>query len=107
MSKVYSFRLDDNNPREAQARVVINTREEEGYSLRYIVTEALLGLNYSNNKTSALDLSKKLDQIIEMLQQNKKPFGTIMTTHELTEVFKASIKRRVKTGLKGGADLTK
>ena len=51
MSKVYSFRLDENNPREAQAREVINAGAEDGYSLRYIVTEALLGLDYFNNKT--------------------------------------------------------
>lgn len=42
MSKVYSFRLDENNPREAQAREVIEAWVEEGYSLRYAVVEALI-----------------------------------------------------------------
>ena len=44
MSKVYSFRLDENNPREAQAREVIDAWVSKGYSLRHILTEALNSL---------------------------------------------------------------
>ena len=42
MSKVYSFRLDNNNPREAQAREVMEAWADEGYSLRQVVVDALL-----------------------------------------------------------------
>jgi hypothetical protein len=42
MSKVCSFRLNDDNLREAQARTVIEAWVEGRYSLRYIITEALL-----------------------------------------------------------------
>lgn len=42
MSKVYSFKLNDDNPREAQAREIIEAWVEERYSLRHIITEALL-----------------------------------------------------------------
>jgi hypothetical protein len=42
MSKVYSFRLDADNPREAKAKGVIDTWLEKGYSLRYLVVEALI-----------------------------------------------------------------
>lgn len=101
MSKVYSFRLNTDNPREAKAEEVINAKSKEGYSLRYIVTEALLGLDNSEYKTSALELSGTLDQLIEMLQQNENPFGTIVTIPNLSEGFKASIKRGAKAGLKG------
>ena len=49
MSKVYSFRLDDDNPREAQARGVIKAWMGEGYSLRHIITDALL-INFLQEK---------------------------------------------------------
>jgi hypothetical protein len=42
MSKVYSFRLGDENPRESQAMAVIEAWMEEGYSLRQIITRALV-----------------------------------------------------------------
>jgi hypothetical protein len=44
MSKVFSFRLDENNPREAQAMEVIDTWASRGYSLRYVLVEALIDL---------------------------------------------------------------
>ena len=40
MSQVFSFRLDEDNPREAQALQVIKTWASKGYSLRYILVEA-------------------------------------------------------------------
>ena len=42
MSKVYSFRLDENNPREAQAREVIETWFSQGYSLRHQLVDVLI-----------------------------------------------------------------
>ena len=42
MSKVYSFRLSDDNPREAQAREVIEAWVGKGFSLRHIITKVLL-----------------------------------------------------------------
>lgn len=47
MSKVFSFRLREDNPREVQAQDVIEAWISEGYSLRHILTEALL--QYDNN----------------------------------------------------------
>ncbi|MCU0485171.1 MAG: hypothetical protein MUC85_03575 [Anaerolineales bacterium] len=44
MSQVISFRLDENNPREAQAQQVLQTRASRGYSLRHTRVEALLAL---------------------------------------------------------------
>ena len=48
MSKVYSFRLCDENPREAQAREVIEAWVEEGYLFRYIIVESLI--SYKKNE---------------------------------------------------------
>lgn len=44
MSKVISFRMDNANPREAQALDVLNAWTEQGYNLRFVLTEALLQL---------------------------------------------------------------
>ena len=51
MSKVYSFRLDSDNPREAQAIEVIDNWVSQGYSLRNLLTEALIkrGINQDNS----------------------------------------------------------
>jgi hypothetical protein len=42
MSKVISFRLDDTNPREAGALDILNQWSEAGYSIRFVITKALL-----------------------------------------------------------------
>ena len=51
MSKVCSFRLDSDNPREAQAIEVIDNWVSQGYSLRNLLTEALIkrGINQDNS----------------------------------------------------------
>ena len=62
MSKVYSFRLSEFNPREAQAREVIESWMEGGYSLRQIIVDALISYNQSNSN------SRDVDPILEKLQ---------------------------------------
>ena len=44
MSDVIRFRLDKDNLREEKARRVLKAWYEQGYSLRYIMTEASLML---------------------------------------------------------------
>jgi len=61
MSKVYSFRLSDKNPREIQVREVIDAWVLKGYSLRQVVIRALLNTSNEN------DSSKDLEQLIEKL----------------------------------------
>jgi len=46
MSEVISFRLDNANPREAQALEVLNAWIEKGFSTRFILTTALLELEH-------------------------------------------------------------
>ena len=64
MSKVYSFRLDKNNPREAQAREVIDAWMEKGYSLRNILTDALIS-PHNKHKGEADMLVEQLKSLLE------------------------------------------
>ena len=66
MSKVYSFRLDAENPREAQAREVIDVWVSKMYSLRHILTDALIGYGCHGDTTKEWD--KVYDQITELVR---------------------------------------
>lgn len=59
MSKVYSFRLSDDNFREAQAREVIDAWVGEGYSLRPVVVDALLA--YKKDELVQDDLNNVME----------------------------------------------
>ena len=67
MSKVYSFRLNEENPREIQAKDVIEARLQAGYSSRQIITEALLVAN--NNRRDADDIFSIFEQIKKMFSK--------------------------------------
>jgi uncharacterized membrane protein YccC len=73
MSDVISFRLDKENPREEKARQVLKYWYEEGYSLRYIMTEALLRLDEPHvdqtEEATLGEVSEKLNRISQMLEQ--------------------------------------
>ena len=100
MSKVYSFRLSDDNPREAQAREVIEAWVEEGHTIRYTLTEALLRLGDLEGTSTRLELSEFLDQIKELLQQAISQGSTSNSRSELSEGFMKSITKATKPGLK-------
>ena len=97
MSKVYSFRLDEENPREAQAREVIEARVGEGYSLRYIVVEALLSFKKEEVEHS------ELNEVVEQLQNlilylDKRPLA--QTSGDLLpNSFLDAIKQSARTGI--------
>jgi hypothetical protein len=100
MSKVYSFRLNSDNPREAQAREVIESWVNDGYSLRYVVTEALL-----NN----LEYKIKLEDIYSLVEKLKNMISggeitrSIVIDKEfngLSPTFTTSVKNSVRPGLK-------
>ena len=46
MSEVISFRLNKDNPREARALMVLKGWQEQGHNIRYIITEALVNLDF-------------------------------------------------------------
>jgi hypothetical protein len=101
MSKVYSFRLSDDNPREAQAREVIEVWAEDGYSLRHLVVDAML--IYSRNKFNNEDLNtiaEYLEKILIRIEQNKYNTMVEQKTPTLSSAFVTSVKDSVKTGLR-------
>ena len=68
MSKVYSFRLDADNPREAQAMEVINAWVSQGYSLRHILAEALI--KNGNIRENSKQLDETIDRLSELIPSN-------------------------------------
>jgi len=111
MSEVISFRLDRNNPREAQALDVLKKGQEVGYSLRHILTEALLALEASAEEEQQLlaalaEVSRRMEQIrsaLERLQHaNLAPVqmhDEISNQAALAESFVLSVKSAAKPGL--------
>jgi hypothetical protein len=97
MSKVYSFRLDENNPREAQAREVIEAWEIEGYSLRYIIVSAFLDQN--NRQKDNSELMRLMEDIHTLLQSEKTLLSNSEKTATLSEVFMQSIRKTMKPGI--------
>ena len=65
MSKVYSFRLDENNPREAQAREVIDAWVTQGYSLRHQIVDVLISFQDKMSQQKSYDeLLKQIESLI-------------------------------------------
>jgi hypothetical protein len=66
MSKVYSFRLSEDNPREIQAIEVMDALISQGYPLRYILTDALI--RYGNPSDCQEEIEKILDHVAALLE---------------------------------------
>ena len=100
MSKVYSFRLDADNPREAQAMDVIKTWVSHGYSFRHILTEALI--SYGNNSGTAKEWDRVYDQLSELVQGLGNGGGeneSSIAKSALSSNFIDAMKTTVKEGL--------
>ena len=100
MSKVYSFRLNIKNPREAQAKDVIDNWVSQGYSLRYILTEALINFPGNGNQENRWesiynqlsDLVRELDKrVVNQESRNKKS--------SLSQEFIVAMKKAAKPGI--------
>lgn len=102
MSKVYSFRLDENNPREAQAREVINAWVLKGYSLRQVVIKALLNTSDENNSSKDLEqLVEKLGILLGRVEQSKVTLKSEKKVDNiLPPAFLESISKTLKPGEK-------
>ncbi len=100
MSKVYSFRLSDDNPREAQAREVIEAWVEEGFSLRYVITEGLLRLLKS--EVNQIDIEQVIDQIKsiawEWRDNPKVDEKAQKERFVLSDTFVRGVKKSVQSG---------
>jgi hypothetical protein len=98
MSKVYSFRLDDDNPREAQAKGVIHAWVEEGYSLRHVVVEALL--SFGNNNAGHNELNEVVEQLQDLILTLDRPPVTESSDALLSNSFLDAVKQSAKGGVK-------
>lgn len=99
MSKVYSFRLSDENPREAQAREVIDALVSQGYSLRHILTDALIRYGDKGNPTSGWD--KVYDQLSEIVRELENGGVKNQSKHNrsaLSPGFVEAMKKSAKDG---------
>jgi hypothetical protein len=102
MSRVISFRLNNDNPREVQARAVLKAWVDKGYGVRHVLTEALLAFDGSNKDMDIHGLSVKLDQISKMLQRNGSVAFKMDDKAELSDSFIGSIKKAAKPGVSLG-----
>ena len=104
MSKVYSFRLNDDNPREVQAREVINTWISKGYSLRHILTEALTSFNETKSSLEGVnDLIDQLNLIIKrssIVKMETKGESKDENPLPLTSTFMAELGKSMKGGIR-------
>jgi len=110
MSEVISFRLNRENPREALALEVLKNRFRKGFSVRYVLTEALLKLDESEDASKNIsynDLKEALHQVNQLLEQiggghnsTKARKDEPSTNSKLTANFINSIKKAAKPGVK-------
>jgi len=104
MSKVYSFRFDDNNPREAQAREVIEVWISKGYSLRHLLTEALNSFSEcKDSHTDVLYLIKQLGEIIRTPRVQLEGIGEDNKSRNslpLSSVFVSELGKSIKPGIR-------
>jgi hypothetical protein len=104
MSKVYSFRLNDDNPREVKARDVINAWISKGYSLRHILTEALNSFDESNDVHDEVDyLIDQLRVIVERSSIEKMETNgdnKLGNPLPLSSTFLSEIGKSMKAGIK-------
>jgi hypothetical protein len=102
MSQVFSFRLDENNPREAQVIQIIEAWASRGYSLRYVLVEALLA--YADKETRQDDFSLVLEQIITLLQEMRvEPDpgnGPHSQDKQLSQPFLSAVAKATRPGLR-------
>jgi len=85
MSKVFGFRLSDDNPREAQAMEVIETWVSEGYSLRQVIVDVLL--SYKKTEEGHDELESILEQLQDLILSFDKS--------EITQLSKVSLSNSV------------
>ena len=92
--------LDQNNCREVQAREVIDAWVSKGYSLRQIITDALIG--YGNNKNQSVEIDTLLKQLRELINQGANrqlQESSEGNDHTLPGSFLGGIRKSMKEGL--------
>lgn len=109
MSKVISFRLDPDNPREAIALEILRAEQAKGFSSRRILADALIALEDKPGKSQVLSVEEfniALEQIAGLLEKinNDNPGNAghepvDSQPHALNAHFLQSVKVAVKPGI--------
>jgi len=103
MSKVYSFRLDVDNPREAQAVEVIDGWVSQGYSLRYIFTDALIDSGNTQDDSKGLDkFLERLSDLIQELEEGRQSENRMENMTKLPVNFVDAMKKLAGKGIRNG-----
>jgi len=107
MSVVISFRLNPDNPREAEALTILDDWLSQGFSTRYTITEALLNLDSSNSQTPDKeiwnDLSNQIKELLASIEIDaslRKTNNNSSLQMQLSGGFISSILKVAKPGLK-------
>jgi hypothetical protein len=111
MSEIISFRLSNDNPREAHALELLNSKHNQGYSIRFIITEALLMLENQGMGSEYQFLMIELRNILrevnnlqtEIENERCSPIkhpSKVSGAFDLSDNLITGIKSVVKPGLK-------
>ena len=103
MSRVFSFRLSEENPREKEALRILIDEREKGNSLRHLLTTAILSMDGRNSiKTPDIDETRLLRLIEGLLSQIPGPLldKDIKEKNSLSSSFVATLKNSAKPGIK-------
>jgi len=106
MSEVISFRLNPDNPQEAQALKILRSKQAEGFSSRRILTDALIGMVAKNEQDFPIDeFNTALEQVsglLERLNGGNQDQSQSMRPHvsSLNDNFLNSVKITARPGVK-------
>jgi hypothetical protein len=107
MSKVISFRLNPENPREAQAIAILRAKQAEGFSYRQVLTDALIGMATEKGQSALFpidEFNEALEKVSGLLERldvddhNNRQSITSRVTN-LNNNFVNSVKIAAKPGL--------
>jgi len=102
MSVVISFRLNPDNPREAQALKILQTKQAEGFSSRRRLTDALISVLDDHDFNETLE---HVSDLLERLNGNNQECSQIprQQSTSLNDHFLNSVKMAAKPGLRSKA----
>ena len=93
------YALDNNNPREAQAREVIDVWVSQGYSLRHIIIDALISYQRGESHNSELEeILEKITRLLETTNEGGESDKVVQRT--FPEDFVRSISKSVKSSIR-------
>ena len=106
MSKVISFRLDENNPRERLVLETIITHQLDGYSIRSIIVEAFLNQNDQSDESHQIiqdelnDTLFQFRQLLDQFSRGREIKKQNPLSPKLTANFSDSITKAAKPGIR-------